>query len=238
MNATDPSQTPTPTPACCQATDPSELRRQIMSSLVAKNEREHWAARAIEKLERELAESRAANELKDMQLAGCMTATVQNTETTIKDRITRDNPYWCQAYDDVCKAIDREMALRAALLAAQAQVETLREALEKILVENGKVQAWSGATAAMITLEREKELAKEALAQTPESAASEVRALREDKAILDWMQARYASVVFNPHMNFYQVRDDVNNTNLAADEGIRAAIDAARKQTAMSISTE
>ena len=34
----------------CQATQPKELERQIMSSLVPKNEREHWAAREIESL--------------------------------------------------------------------------------------------------------------------------------------------------------------------------------------------
>lgn len=36
------------------ATPNEELRRQILSHVVPKNEREWWAARAIEKLEREL----------------------------------------------------------------------------------------------------------------------------------------------------------------------------------------
>lgn len=35
----------------CQATPADELRRQIMDSRVAKNEREHWAARRIDELE-------------------------------------------------------------------------------------------------------------------------------------------------------------------------------------------
>jgi hypothetical protein len=35
-----------------QATPREELRRQIMSSSIPKNEREHWAARRIEELER------------------------------------------------------------------------------------------------------------------------------------------------------------------------------------------
>ena len=39
---------------CCDATAPKELRRQIMSSMEPKNEREHWAARRIEELERSL----------------------------------------------------------------------------------------------------------------------------------------------------------------------------------------
>jgi len=41
----------------CQATPAATLREQIMDSRIPKNEREWWAARTIEKLERELAEA-------------------------------------------------------------------------------------------------------------------------------------------------------------------------------------
>jgi chromosome segregation ATPase len=41
----------------CQATPAGDLRQQIMDSRVPKNEREWWASREIEKLERELAET-------------------------------------------------------------------------------------------------------------------------------------------------------------------------------------
>jgi hypothetical protein len=41
----------------CQATTAATLREQIMDSRIPKNEREWWAARTIEKLERELAEA-------------------------------------------------------------------------------------------------------------------------------------------------------------------------------------
>jgi hypothetical protein len=41
----------------CQATQAATLREQIMDSRIPKNEREWWAARTIEKLERELAEA-------------------------------------------------------------------------------------------------------------------------------------------------------------------------------------
>ena len=51
-----------------QATPNEELRRQILSHCVAKNEREWWASRTIEKLEREL---NAANErIKRLEEAG------------------------------------------------------------------------------------------------------------------------------------------------------------------------
>jgi len=44
----------TPTTGVAQATPDGELRRQILSHFVPKNEREWWAARAIERLEFEL----------------------------------------------------------------------------------------------------------------------------------------------------------------------------------------
>jgi chromosome segregation ATPase len=43
----------------CKATPREELRNQIMSSIIPKNEREWWAKRTIEQIEREL---NAANE--------------------------------------------------------------------------------------------------------------------------------------------------------------------------------
>lgn len=38
----------------CKATPREELRNQIMSSIIPKNEREWWAKRTIEQIEREL----------------------------------------------------------------------------------------------------------------------------------------------------------------------------------------
>ena len=43
-------------PEPCQATPADDLRQQIMDSRVGKNEREWWASRTIEKLERELSD--------------------------------------------------------------------------------------------------------------------------------------------------------------------------------------
>jgi DNA repair exonuclease SbcCD ATPase subunit len=43
----------------CQATPAGDLRQQIIDSRVPKNEREWWASREIEKLERELAAAKA-----------------------------------------------------------------------------------------------------------------------------------------------------------------------------------
>jgi len=47
-----------------------------------------------------------------IQLAAISTASIQNTRGTIVDRIDRNSPYWTVAYEDVCRAIDREIKQR------------------------------------------------------------------------------------------------------------------------------
>jgi hypothetical protein len=64
-----------------------------------------------------------------MQLAAIMTASMQNTESTIKDRIDRSSPYWTQAYADVCVAVDREIRERKRAEKAEAACKALRSAL-------------------------------------------------------------------------------------------------------------
>ncbi len=49
----------------CNATPREELRNQIMSSVIPKNEREWWANRTIEQLEREL--NAANNRIKQLE---------------------------------------------------------------------------------------------------------------------------------------------------------------------------
>jgi hypothetical protein len=48
-------------------------------------------------------------EVHRMQLAAISTATLQNSDSTIKDRIDGHSPYWSPAYADTCRAVDREM---------------------------------------------------------------------------------------------------------------------------------
>lgn len=51
--------------------------------------------------------------------------------------------------------------------------------------------------------------------------------LGTETARLDFLQSQHASAIFNPHMNFYQIADTIQNKNIAADETLRGAIDAA-----------
>jgi len=80
------------------------------------------ANREIDKLKLENAELK---ELRIMNLAGISTASFQNTRESTKERITKDNPYWTAAYDDVCRTVDREINLRESL-------DVAHEALAKI----------------------------------------------------------------------------------------------------------
>lgn len=52
-------------------------------------------------------------------LAAISVASIQNTRESAKDRIGKDNPYWTDAYGDVCIAVDREMAQRERAEAAE-----------------------------------------------------------------------------------------------------------------------
>lgn len=67
----------------------------------------------------------AERELRLMQLAACSTTAIQNTASSVADRIGADNPYYTVAYGDVCTAVDREMALREQL----AQRDLITEAM-------------------------------------------------------------------------------------------------------------
>jgi hypothetical protein len=73
-------------------------------------------------------------ETERMRLAGCGVAANMNTADSIKDRITRDNPYWSASYGDVCSLVDREIALRdeneqlkKGIASAQSAIEVLME---------------------------------------------------------------------------------------------------------------
>lgn len=49
-----------------------------------------------------------------LQLAACGVAAMCNTQASKEEQhIERDNPYWSASYGDVCRAVDREMGLRA-----------------------------------------------------------------------------------------------------------------------------
>lgn len=62
----------------------------------------------------DLPESQKSEQLETerMRLVACGVAAGQNTESSIKDRIQSDNPYYSGSYQSVCDAVDREIKLR------------------------------------------------------------------------------------------------------------------------------
>lgn len=50
-------------------------------------------------------------EIERMRLAACGVAALGNTRNCIKQRITPDSPYYSASYQDICNAVDREIAL-------------------------------------------------------------------------------------------------------------------------------
>jgi hypothetical protein len=71
----------------CQATPAATLREQIMDSRIPKNEREWWAARTIEKLERELAETSKILSRLARPFFASEGATIQDENTRLRAEI-------------------------------------------------------------------------------------------------------------------------------------------------------
>lgn len=70
------------------------------------------------------AEIRELKENHQIVLASISVVSLANTEESAKNcRLPRSNPYWTVTHDDVCTAIDREMALRSRI----APLERIKE---------------------------------------------------------------------------------------------------------------
>lgn len=83
----------------------------------------------IETLQRELEHER-------MRLACCGVAAMQNTPASIeRHRLPADSPYRSGSYDDVCAAVDREMALQSAIEQREQENARLRAALPDALLK-------------------------------------------------------------------------------------------------------
>ncbi len=109
-----------------------------------------------------------------MRLAACMSAALGNTPESVAQRLTPEHPYWSASYGDVCLAVDREMGLRATLLAQTAALQQL-------------VDEWREEAAD--TAEREAREHYTEAACSPEYIASVRRAARSDCECADALAA-------------------------------------------------
>ncbi|NDI85041.1 hypothetical protein [Undibacterium crateris] len=107
-----------------------DICRRIESDLKIQNEQ---LCDQAEALRQENAELKAQLEKERMRLAGCATAALMNTEESVKDRISSDNPYWSASYGDICNAVDREIALRNENQQLKSVIDSARSAIEVLL---------------------------------------------------------------------------------------------------------
>jgi hypothetical protein len=84
------------------------------------------ALEQIAMLTAEHAALKAERETLELKLAACGVASFMNTTNTIKDRIAPGHPYWSASYGDVCRAVDREMELRAENVGLKTILELLK----------------------------------------------------------------------------------------------------------------
>jgi len=83
----------------------------------------------------------AENERLRVQLAGCGVAAMQNTESSKAQRVQKESYGWSESYGDVCRAVDREIELRAERDQLQAENERLELALEKACRKSEELQS-------------------------------------------------------------------------------------------------
>jgi hypothetical protein len=69
-----------------------------------------------------------------MRLAACTTAALGNTPERVAERLTPDSPYWSASYSDVCAAVDRDMALRAACQAVLGHLDVSTEEVDAVAI--------------------------------------------------------------------------------------------------------
>ena len=121
----------------------------------------------------EIARLRAEVETERLRLAACGVAAMQNTVSSITQRLTRDNPYWSASYGDVCGAVDREMNLRDEVERLKTeQGEALADQRRALCAEHDKD---------LMELKRVRKVAAEEVARLTGELA-EVRRERESQS--------------------------------------------------------
>lgn len=94
----------------------------------------------------ELAQLAAEREALAMKLAACTTAALGNTPGSASARIPREHPYFSATYQDVCDAVDREMAHRSRADGLERELAAVRDGAMHIAREIGTVATVLGRT--------------------------------------------------------------------------------------------
>lgn len=98
-------------------------------SLGGRGDAWQYQQRAVAQIER------LRNELEQLrvQLAGCSVAALSNTDASVSQRARPGDYGWSPAYQDVCAAVDREIALRD---------KTCEWVRDEPIRDNGELWSW------------------------------------------------------------------------------------------------
>jgi hypothetical protein len=99
---------------------------RVAAEAVARGSEVEGLRAEVERLTRERDELAELHRMREAAI--CVAAQCNTPESAKQHRIEKGNPYWTLAYSDVCAAVDREMALRAAALPEDAE-ERIAKAL-------------------------------------------------------------------------------------------------------------
>jgi len=107
--------------------DDGKARAALQSAIDALQSKLDTATQSSAHWQHQCTELQAENERLRVQLAGCGVAAMQNTESSKAQRVQKESYGWSESYGDVCRAVDREIELRAERDQLQAENERLTQ---------------------------------------------------------------------------------------------------------------
>jgi predicted nucleic acid-binding Zn-ribbon protein len=92
----------------------AEAMQQRFNEVVEQRDEARYKLDQLRQIHPETVEGRFRKEVEAerMRLVACGVAAMQNTPELVKERIGPEHPYYSASYGDVCRAVDREIALR------------------------------------------------------------------------------------------------------------------------------
>jgi hypothetical protein len=105
-------------------TSMAKFTDELKADLAAERIENAHIREAFRTMEKSANQQETDLERERLRLAACGVAAMQNTPASVAERIGPGHPYYSASYGDVCRAVDREMALRADLSAARAVLDS------------------------------------------------------------------------------------------------------------------
>jgi hypothetical protein len=179
-----------------QATPAGDLRQQIIDSRVPKNEREWWASREIEKLERELTAAKAECERLNTQILerAALGRAVMRERDNLETELARLHAELATCKDDSEALVYCQRAENDRLIDDNVELTTRAEKAEAECLKQARLLGMSG--------EREADL------------LGKLGCLKKDKERLDWLHLTADGINWQT----------IDNTHLVTRDAIDAAM--------------